>query len=1660
MPAKRKPAPEVDPEFRRTTRSTLRALETEVINEASSRPDSRASNTSSSTVVPSTSTGSPGVISVNDTSSTSEDEAFAAGVNLTSTALLRLPNTAAFRTALPTDHSVSEFDTAVESIMSDHENEDIHPSDGLRTTGENALRPPANLGTAATQDPMLLIAQMMQSMQAAREADQRRYEQEQRWREQEQRRREDEQRRREDEQRRRDEERQERLEERLAELARRSTSRPSLPKSSAKIPVFNLEKDKAVFYTWKEKWTAYITAHGLDKIEDDEERQQRIRAEFTTAMSDHTLRWISNQSFPPDDYDDAEFLIEAIENYIKGTTNPLVQNVELLMLKKRQEETVEFFVEKIKEKAKLCELDKVANPADYFPMLCLIAGHNDAQVRKKLMLAKVDTFAKAVEICEEEEKAAKSSKQFANGSGDAGATSGYKQQKKSEQRSSQGQYTRGGSHANRGNARGGSSQGGHQQDRGRSQARGQSQNRSQSQSREFTCHCCGRTGHKPKDPACRATGEKCKKCGKIGHFGNVCRSTSSTRSAAPATGRQQGQPDTGGSSALEVFVSSISASVAALQDDIPEPEKLELVQVQLTGPEGQQISVDALPDTGANISAIPASEATTFKWEKTNYILKGADHKLLNTKGVVRMGIHLRGKSAVDNVFIVKDLTRPILSRRVIKALGLIPPDFPRCTIHAVKSVNTEQKVTTGHGEALDRLVNEFPELFDGKCKVMNDGQYHIELEENATPVSTGACRTVPEPYMPALKKELDDLVSQGIIEKVDYPTPWLHPIVVVPKKGTTDIRLCVDFTKLNKFVKRPTNPQPTPWEVVRNLPKGTKHFAVFDALKGYHQVELDEESRDLTAFMTPFGRFVYLRLPFGMSSAGDVFTLKYGNAVDAATDGRRATEDTLIRGNTTLELLQNTRNFFEACRTAGITLNLRKIQWDQPEVLFGGFLLNEAGYRIDPSLTKALAEFPTPKNPTDVRSFFGLANQICNFSDEISQLCMPMKSLLKKGVMFQWLPEHQAAFDLAREHLASTKVLAYYDPTRQTRLVVDASRLNGLGFVLKQLQEDGNWKPVQAGSRFLTAAETRYAMIELEMLAIAWACQKARIFVEGLPRDRFEIWTDHAPLVPILEKQALPDIANKRLQRLKMKVEHLTFRTVWIKGEKNVEADSLSRHPCAKASPEDELDEEVHVAHVQLQEVNVLYAQDQDILDERLRELKSFCNEDHEYKQVTEMVIKGFPTDDTGLSENLRQYVKVQDELYLDSDNFLCYKKAFVVPAGLRQTYLERLLAMHQAAPKMIARARQSLWWPFMTRDIKNFAKTCETCERYKPSQSESLRQHQPATYAFQFLHMDIGEHMGKYYLFTVDQFSNYPGLADLGKTATAQQIIDATIEFISKFSVPEVIYSDGGPQFVENGKFDDFCKAWGIKHVTSSPYMSRSNGIAEECVKEMKKIVRANVSSSGVLDRASALSGLQMFRNTPRSPTDLSPNQIIFGHHVRDSLPARREDLIPQQRYEVERRLQEVREKQREAQEHAPKRELPILYPGQLVIVQDPVSKRWTRSGTVVNFGSNNREYMVKIDGRIYRRNRKFLKPQDVQPRPPLRQPVQAPNRTTVEQGAAANRDADTVGPRPTVGPEATGGPRTTVDTTTRGQTLPAPTPAIGRPKRAIRLPVRFQD
>ncbi len=192
--------------------------------------------------------------------------------------------------------------------------------------------------------------------------------------------------------------------------------------------------------------------------------------------------------------------------------------------------------------------------------------------------------------------------------------------------------------------------------------------------------------------------------------------------------------------------------------------------------------------------------------------------------------------------------------------------------------------------------------------------------------------------------------------------------------------------------------------------------------------------------------------------------------------------------------------------------------------------MLDERGFRPEPGLTEAIRNFPRPTNITDIRSFFGLCQQVGNFSDQLSASLAPLAPMLNSGQIWEWTESHEKAFRAARVELSTVRDLAFYDPKRPTALHVDASRLFGLGFVFKQQQDKGQWRMVQAGTRFLSDAERQYAMIELECLAAAWAMQKARQFLEGLPT--FTLITDHKPLVPILNDHSLDKLDNPRILR------------------------------------------------------------------------------------------------------------------------------------------------------------------------------------------------------------------------------------------------------------------------------------------------------------------------------------------------------------------------------------------------------------------------------------------------------------------------------------------------------------------------------------------------
>lgn len=904
-------------------------------------------------------------------------------------------------------------------------------------------------------------------------------------------------------------------------------------------------------------------------------------------------------------------------------------------------------------------------------------------------------------------------------------------------------------------------------------------------------------------------------------------------------------------------------------------------------------------------------------------------------------------------------------------------------------------------------LFREYPDVFDGVIKVMPGEEYRIHLRDDAVPFCVMAPRRVPFALRDPLLEELRKLEANDIITPVTEPTDWCAPIVVAPKKGSSGVRLCIDMSRLNASVRRELYQSSTPAECVAGIAsEQARFFGVFDALKGYHQCPLDAQSQPLTTFTTPFGRYMFRRAPYGVASISEHYNRRMDQAFQGLPGTQRLVDDVIVYGATREQFLERVSAFLQRCREHGVSLNRDKVQFLQPEVKFAGFIVGGDGYRPDPALSAALADFPVPKDIHALRGFFGLANQIAAFSDEVAKHLLPLRQLLSAKREFVWDEGHSAAFFKARAALSESPSLAYYDPRRKTRLSTDASRLHGMGFILQQQQEDGTWRVIQAGSRFLADAETRYAAVELELAAVAWAFRKCRLFLSGLPH--FDVVVDHRPLVPILNSKTLDQLENPRLQRLKMKLGELgAFTAQWTRGRDHHAADALSRSPTAAAGEEDEVDKEAD--EVGAPAVFTVSIGD----DLRLEEVRKAAEEDEVAQLLLHTVRSGFPDRKSDLPPELRAYWTVHDQLAVD-DGLVVYGRRLVIPAALRRRVLRELHASHLGKEKTKQRARQIVYWPGMDNEVENVTRGCSACQQELPSQpQEPLMRRADPTRPFEMISMDFADHGGAKFLVTVDHYSGWQFVHEMGNHAITEKLITATRDIFCNVGVACILYSDNGPQFKAKA-FQEFLRQWGVRHVTSSPEYPQSNGRAEAAVKTAKKLIRRCWDPrTRRLKPDQWARGVLQHRNTP-GPTGRSPAEILFGMPVQDVVPAHRRNFRPEWQAAAEQAEAAAARRQERVEERYNGRaaSLPVLPIGTKVAVQDSTSKRWNRYGEVVEVGANRRYFVKMAGGRVLSRNRRFLRRRFPHVTPEGMEEVHPDPSATRQRQAGEPRVADPAG------------------------------------------------
>lgn len=754
-----------------------------------------------------------------------------------------------------------------------------------------------------------------------------------------------------------------------------------------------------------------------------------------------------------------------------------------------------------------------------------------------------------------------------------------------------------------------------------------------------TCSRCGKSpSHEIK--SCPANDAICRKCKRRGHYQRVC------RSAKVASVQQHSQEDD--SDDDSVFLGGVSSNVGS-------PWRMTL---QLNSH-----PVEFCIDTGAEVTVIPEHTYELIGSPDLLSVdkdLKGPSGELLQASGRFLGTFQKKNLSVKQSVYVVKHLHKPLLGRPAIERLGLI--------------TWIDTVVETGHQNPVDR----FSHLFRGLGKL--DGDYTIRLQEGAKPFALSTARRVPVPLLKSVKEELERMEELGVIAKVKDPTDWCAGMVTVPKKDGK-VRICVDLTRLNKSVLRERHPLPAVEQVLAQL-TGAKVFSKLDANSGFWQIPLAPESALLTTFITPFGRYYFHRLPFGITSAPEHFQRRVSEVLSGIKGVVGMTDDVLVFGENQEEHDKHLTEALKRIEQAGLTLNREKCQFSKDRVTFLGQVVDGSGIHPDPGKVSAIKKVREPRNVSDVRRFLGMLNQMSKFVPNLADKTKPLRELLHKDSLWTWEQPQREAFASAKELLSTAPVLALYDPNAETIVSADASSY-GIGAVLFQRQTNGDLKPIAYISRSLSPTEERYAQIEKEALAFTWACERLSDYLIGI---KFHIQTDHKPLVPLFSTKHLEDLPI-RVQRFRLRMMRFDFTIAHVPGKDLVMADALSRAPSREPNREEQIFQQETRAFIDT------IVQSLPATEERLAEIKACQEKDPVCKQIVEYCQTGWP-DKKSVIDAVKPYFTISPEISIHED-LLMRGNRIIIPITLQKSVLTQLHTGHQGIRKCRERARQSVWWP-----------------------------------------------------------------------------------------------------------------------------------------------------------------------------------------------------------------------------------------------------------------------------------------------------------------------------------------------------------------------------
>ena len=832
-----------------------------------------------------------------------------------------------------------------------------------------------------------------------------------------------------------------------------------------------------------------------------------------------------------------------------------------------------------------------------------------------------------------------------------------------------------------------------------------------------------------------------------------------------------------------------------------------------------------------------------------------------------------------------------------------------------IKEKNIGELETPEQREEVRTILMQFKDVFandEEDLQHMEGFEHQLELTDY-TPIRQRSYKTDAK-SQEIIDETVEKLLKSGIIEPSN--SEWSSPVILVKKKDGGH-RMCVDYRKLNKVLRKDEWPLPRIQDILDTL-GGSKYYSVLDLKSGFFQIKMAQDAKKFTAFICKRGLFEYGYMPFGLLSNPAAFCramrLAFGDM-----DGKELVfyiDDIICFAPTVNGHNKVLGKFLDRCMKAHLKLNFKKCEILKRKVTFLGHVISAEGIEPNPAKIEVVKNHPMPKTKKQLQSFLGLVNYYRRFIRDVANISAPLNSLLRKNVRFRWTPECERAFRKLIELLVTEPILSFPDFDKEFQLQVDASNTS-LGYVLSQ-EKDGEETAIAFGGRTLNKHEINYSVYEKEGLAVISGIKHFHHYLYG---RHFTIWTDNTA-VTWLYSQKEP---KGKLARWIMSLLEYDFTVKYRKGSLNGNADGISRIPAVAT-----------------------------VVDVGLEELVKNQEEDGYLKEVLEKIETREVADKYLRDENKIIWRRTRSINELDDG----YRLA--VPEKMQGEILkinhDDILAGHGGINKTYGRINRKYHWPNMYKDIVTYCHQCQVCCFKKSGSSRKAPLLPiPVKEPFENVFMDVIGPMPmsdqySYLIVFVCALTKWVEARPL-RSADAKDAAKALFEevFTRHGSVKNLI-TDQGSNFT-SALFSELCKLLRINKIHTTAFHPEGNGTVERLNGTLIKMLAIFIEKNqkNWVDLLPAI--LFSYRTGIHRAINMTPFEAIYGRRV--LMPQKIEQYaMPKLKQEAEEQVkhyigkiklvqEKARENNQKAQERSKKHfdktaEVTNFRPGDLVLLK----------------------------------------------------------------------------------------------------------------------------